>query len=155
MRNHAEKARGLFEQGYNCAQSVFAAFCDDMGLDFEAALKIASSFGGGMGRLREVCGAVTAMFMIAGIQLGYTDPGDDEGKAGHYELIQSLAFRFKEQNGSYICRELLGLDAGPDDPAPEARNEAYYQARPCADLVACAAGLIEETILKKEMEEQQ
>lgn len=154
MINHSKKARELFEQGYNCAQSVFAAFSDDIGMDFDTSLKISSSFGGGMGRLREVCGAVTAMFMIAGLKYGYADPQNDEVKAEHYKLIQSLAFRFKEMNGSFICCDLLGLAKGPDDPAPETRSEDYYHSRPCSELVACAAEMIENTILNKKMEEE-
>ena len=74
MSAHSDLARKLFKKGYNCSQSVFAAFCDETGLDMETALKIASSFGGGMGRLREVCGAVTGMFMVVGMKYGYTDP---------------------------------------------------------------------------------
>jgi C_GCAxxG_C_C family probable redox protein len=149
VSEHTKRAKELFEQGYNCAQSVFAAFSDEIGMYFETALKISSSFGGGMGRLREVCGAVTAMFMIAGIELGYADPKDDKAKAEHYKLIQSLAFRFKELHGSFICRDLLGLDRGADDPTPEKRSNGYYHSRPCSDFVECAAEMIEEFILKK------
>lgn len=154
MSEHSKRAKELFEQGYNCAQSVFAAFSDETGMDFETALKISSSFGGGMGRLREVCGAVTAMFMISGMKLGYTDPQDDEAKAEHYKLIQSLACRFKELNGSFICSDLLGLERGADDPTPEKRSDEYYRSRPCSDLVECAAEMIEEFILKNKMEEK-
>jgi len=107
-----------------------------------------------MGRLREVCGAVTAMFMVAGMKLGYIDPQDDEAKAEHYKLIQSLAFRFKELHGSFICCDLLGLVRGADDPTPEKRSNEYYHSRPCSDLVECAAGMIEEFILKNKMEEE-
>lgn len=154
MSEHSKRAKELFEQGYNCAQSVFAAFSDDNGMDFETALKISSSFGGGMGRLREVCGAVTAMFMIAGMKLGYTDPQDDEAKAEHYKLIQSLASRFKEMHGSFICYDLLGLERGADNPTPEKRSDEYYRSRPCSDLVEYAAEMIEEFILKNVMEEK-
>jgi len=154
LTGYSQKARELFEQGYSCAQSVFAAFAGEVGMDFETALKLSSSFGGGMGRLREVCGAVTAMFMIAGLKRGYTAPNDDEVKAEHYEFIQSLAFRFKEQNGSIICRDLLGLPDGADDPTPEKRSAAYYQARPCSGLVECAAGMIETYILNNLMEDK-
>ncbi len=146
MSNKSQQATELFKQGYNCAQSVFAAFSEDLGMDFETALKLSSSFGGGMGRLREVCGAVSAMFGIAGMKYGYTDPEDDEAKAAHYKLIQELATRFRAENHSIICRELLGLDAGPDDPVPALRTDEYYQKRPCAELVGCAARLMEELI---------
>ena len=107
---YSKKAGELFREGYNCAQSVFCAFADDLGLDFETALKLSSSFGGGMGRLREVCGAVSAMFMIAGLKYGYTTPNNDNIKAEHYTRIQKLAEEFKKRNKTIICRELLGLD---------------------------------------------
>jgi C_GCAxxG_C_C family probable redox protein len=145
LSNHSGLARELFEKGYNCSQSVFAAFCDETGLDLETALKLASSFGGGMGRLREVCGAVTALFMIAGIKYGYTSPQNDGLKAEHYRRIQMLAEKFRAANGSYICRELLGLD-GADHPIPERRTEKYYQTRPCSCLVEYAAELMDEFI---------
>lgn len=153
MSGKAEQAMELFKQGYNCAQSVFAAFCGDLGMDFEIALKLSSSFGGGMGRLREVCGAVSGMFAIAGMKYGYTDPKDSKAKAAHYKLIQELAARFRAENHSIICRELLGLDAGPDSPVPELRTDKYYERRPCAELVGCAARLMEELISKTETEE--
>lgn len=145
MSGKSEHAMELFQQGYNCAQSVFAAFCEDMGMDFETALKLSSSFGGGMGRLREVCGAVSGMFAIAGMKYGYTDPKDAEAKAAHYKLIQELATQFKAENGSIICRELLGLDSEPDSPTPEQRTDEYYKRRPCAELVGCAARIMDKT----------
>lgn len=147
--NHAAVARGFFERGYNCAQSVFGAFCDVTGLDFKTAVKLAAPFGGGMGRLREVCGAVSAMFMVAGLKYGYTDPKDADAKAEHYKLIQTLAEKFREENGSIICRELLGLPGGPDSPEPEARTEAYYKNRPCAEYVAFAARTLENLLAEK------
>jgi C_GCAxxG_C_C family probable redox protein len=148
MGNHSDIARELFEQGYNCAQSVFAAFCDETGMDMDAALRLSSSFGGGMGRLREVCGATTAMFMVAGMKYGYADPTDNAAKTEHYRLIQSLAFKFKDMNGSYICRDLLGLEDGADSPTPQERTKEYYQTRPCADLVARAADMLDELIFQ-------
>ena len=148
LGNNKENAAELFKKGYNCSQAVFAAFCDELGMDFEIALKLASSFGGGMGRLREVCGAVSAMFMVAGLKCGYTDPKDNTSKQSHYELIQMLARRFEEENGSIICRELLGLDIHHDIPVPEKRTEKYYKKRPCAELVKCAANIIDEVIMK-------
>lgn len=152
MINHSQHAMELFKQGYNCAQSVFAAFCEDLGIDFETALKLSSSFGGGMGRLREVCGAVSGMFAVAGMKYGYTDPKDYIAKAAHYKLIQDLALRFKAENRSIICRELLGLGAGSDGSDPELRTDEYYNKRPCAELVRCAAGIIEDLINKTEKE---
>lgn len=138
-------AKELFGKGYNCSQSVFVAFCDETGLDFDTALKISSSFGGGMGRLREVCGAVSGMAMVAGMKFGYTDPLDDKIKAKHYELVQSLAITFKEHHGSYICRELLGMD-GMDVPVPDARTPRYYSTRPCAELVEYAAEQLDQLL---------
>ena len=154
MSAHSDLARELFKQGYNCSQSVFAAFCDETGLDTETALKIASSFGGGMGRLREVCGAVTGMFMVAGMKYGYTDASDNKAKTEHYRLIQDLAKQFEKENGSIICRELLGISIKYDNPLSEARNENYYRKRPCAELVEQAARMLDEYILSKRMEEK-
>jgi C_GCAxxG_C_C family probable redox protein len=146
LENHSELTKELFIKGYNCSQSVFAAFCDETGMDLETALKLSSSFGGGMGRLREVCGAVTGIFMVVGMVYGYSDPEDSEAKAEHYELIQTLAAKFREENGSIICRELLELPEGPDSPVPEERTEAYYARRPCSELVEHAAEILEEYI---------
>lgn len=144
--SHSEAAMKYFKEGYNCSQSVFMAFCDSYGLDLETALKISSSFGGGMGRLREVCGAVTGMFMAAGMLYGYTDPKDSASKAKHYERIQYLAKEFEEKNHSIICRELLGLAEGKDNPVPESRTKEYYRKRPCAELVGIAAEIMDKYI---------
>ena len=152
MQTHAQTARELFEQGYGCAQSVFAAFCDVTHMDRNAALRLTSSFGGGMGRLREVCGAVTGMFMVAGLLYGYTDSEDDDLKAAHYALIQSLAHAFRDQHGSYICRELLGLPEGDSSPTPSKRTMEYYAARPCGELVYSAAELLDELIAQRRAE---
>lgn len=143
MNDHSACAETLFREGYNCAQSVFAAYQDELGIDFDTALKISSSFGGGMGRLREVCGAMTGLFMVAGIKYGYADPDDAGGKAAHYQLIQNLASRFRERYGSIICRDLLQLEEQVSDPTPEIRTEQYYQKRPCAEYVRFAAGLLD------------
>ena len=105
-----EKAKELFSQGYNCAQAVFSVFNDETGLDPNLALRLSAPFGGGMARMREVCGAVSGMFMAAGALYGYDQEADPENKAAHYRLIQELAQKFREQNGSIICRELLGLE---------------------------------------------
>lgn len=152
METRSEKARQLFENGYNCSQAVFGAFCDDIGIEFKSALRIASSFGGGMGRLREVCGAVSGMFMVAGIIYGYDEPKDNEAKKEHYRLIQELAQRFINVNGTIVCRELLGLGKGPDNPIPEARTESYYKRRPCSEYVKCAAEIMEQYISQKKAE---
>ena len=146
MSKKADMAEGLFLQGFNCSQAVFGAFAEDLELDKEFALKMASSFGGGMGKLREVCGAVSAMFMIAGIKYGYSDSNNPDLKEEHYKRIQELAEKFKEQNGSIICRELLELDFKQDTPVPSERTEQYYESRPCLQLVRNAAELIEKEI---------
>lgn len=143
MNKHSEKAMNLFREGYNCAQSVFCTFAEEMGMDFDTALKLSSSFGGGMGRMREVCGAVSAMFMIAGLKYGYTEPDNMDVKAEHYARIQELAKRFKDKNETIICRELLGVDAD-DNPIPSARTPEYYASRPCERLIGEAAEIISE-----------
>lgn len=143
----AKKAMELFQEGYNCAQAVLGAFAQDMNMDFQQAMMLSSSFGGGMGRMREVCGAVSAMFMVAGLEKGYSDPKASTEKAGHYDYIQQLAAKFKEENGSIICRDLLGLTKpGPDTPVPEPRTEAYYKKRPCQLLVGQCAVILEQEL---------
>lgn len=146
MKNNPENAAMLFREGYNCSQAVLIAYCEELGMDRDIALRLSSSFGGGMGRLREVCGAVSAMFMVAGLKYGHTDPKDRALKQKHYELIQELSQKFKDKNGSIVCRELLGLDRHHDSPVPEARTEDYYKKRPCVEIVKCAAEIIDEVI---------
>lgn len=145
-----EKAMALFKNGYNCSQSVLGAFAEDIGLDFNTAMRLASSFGGGMGRMREVCGTVSAMLMILGIKFGYDEPKAFDKKSEHYKLVQEAAAMFRDKHGSIICRELLGLDlkAGESDNyVPEHRTETYYKKRPCVNIVGDAAE-ITEYILK-------
>ncbi len=143
---YAQKAMNYFKEGYNCAQSVFLAFVDKYGMDESMALRLSSSFGGGMGRLREVCGAVSGMFMVAGLLYGYDSPTDDEAKKLHYARIQQLAHTFADETGSIVCRELLGLSHKEDVPTPEKRTETYYQKRPCAQMVGLAAAIMEQYI---------
>ena len=145
-KTSSERAMSYFKEGYNCSQSVFIAFCDEYDMDFDMALKISSSFGGGMGRLREVCGAVTGMFMVAGMIYGYSDPQDHTSKTEHYKRIQYLAKEFEEKNNSIICRELLGLGAGKDSPVPQRRTAEYYKKRPCIELVGMAADIMDKYI---------
>lgn len=141
----SELAQKLFKRGCNCSQAVLLAFADELNLDKETATKIASSFGGGMGRLREVCGAFSGLLMAAGLKFGPTDPADMAAKTAHYALVQKLAAEFKKKNGSIICRELLGLP-GPQPPKPEARTPQYYKKRPCAEMIGCAAELMEQLL---------
>ena len=145
---HADKAERLFKEGYNCSQAVVAAFTDVTKMDEKTALALSSSFGGGMGRLREVCGAVSGMFMVAGLMYGYTSPTDNEAKQAHYALIQSMAQKFKDKTGSIICRELLG---GPDNsPNPTVRTAEFYKKRPCSELVRICANIVDQVIAEKE-----
>ena len=142
-----EKAMQSFLNGYNCSQCMILAFedviQDHSDIDIEMALKIASPFGGGMGRLREVCGSVSGMFMVLGFIKGYNEPGDYEGKKELYEHIQELARRYEEANGSIICRDLLGLTVQKEDAAPEKRTDEYYKKRPCAAKIGSAAEILE------------
>ena len=133
MNKREELARQAFKEGYNCSQAMVAAFSDLMEMDKKTALRLASSFGGGMGRMREVCGAVTGMFMVVGILYGYDDAKDYEGKKDTYALVQELANQFKAETGSIICRELLGLDGKDNSPVPSKRTEEYYKKRTCED----------------------
>ena len=142
MNDYSQIAVENFEKGYNCAQSVFLSYAQDFGIEKEMALKLSSSFGGGMGRLREVCGAVSAMFAIAGLQKGYTSCDDDEVKAKHYELIQHLAEEFKKEHNTIICRELLELNEQISSPIPSKRTQDYYQDRPCSKFIETACKLI-------------
>lgn len=142
-----EKAKELFEQGYNCCQAVFGVFAKDLGIDFDLAVKISSPFGGGMGRMREVCGTVSGMLMVLGIKYGFNDPKNTEKKKKLYKEVQGLAENFKRDNGSIICRELLGLKTkGTDSPVPALRTNEYYKKRPCSHLCQYAADLAEKFI---------
>lgn len=135
-----EKTVALFKEGYNCSQSVVAAFADIYGFTEEQALKMAASFGGGIGRMRETCGAACGMFLLAGLEKGATIGSDREGKAANYALVQQLAKTFKEETGSLRCADLLGLSkTEPVVSTPEARTTQYYAKRPCAKMVETAA----------------
>lgn len=152
--NHAEKACQLFAEGRNCSQAVFTAFCDVTGLDEELALRLSSSFGGGMGRMREVCGTCSAMFMIAGILYGYTSENDIGEKADHYRRIQYLAQEFKNQHGTINCLELLKNLSVDKNPVPEQRTEQYYKVRPCIRFVRTAAEILDRYIAEHPYEKK-
>lgn len=141
MGKYGEKAKSLFEEGYNCAQAVFSAFCDELGMEFENALKLSSGFGGGMGRMREVCGAVSGMFMVLGAVEGYTSPTDNEAKMELYDKVQKLAKNFKAETGTIICAELLG-GTPSTAPTPTERTAEFYKKRPCGELVEMAADIV-------------
>ena len=147
MMNRPDKAEELFRKGYNCCQSVFASFADVLGMSVEEAAKIASPFGAGFGKLREVCGAVSGMTLAAGYLKGYEDPADYESKKELYALIQKMCAEFKESEGTIICRELLGLKEGEDPAEPSVRTEEYYRSRPCIGACRTAAGIAEKYLL--------
>lgn len=165
-----QRAQAFFEEGYNCCQSVFLAFGERYGFSKELAARMSASFGGGVGRLREVCGAVSAMALVCGLECGATEGADQQGKAANYEQMQVLAAQFQEQNGSLICRELLGLDRQTDGQSqnhgtesipsdmvggmgnhqPQARTATYYATRPCKELVGSAAEILERWLKMRE-----
>ena len=148
---HAEKAYEAFKSGCNCAQAVAVAFCDLTGLTEAQAARMASAFGGGMGRMREVCGAVSGMFLVLGILYGYDDPKADAAKKQLYTQVQALAEEFKKEAGSIICREILKNP--PSDPNPSPRTPEFYAMRPCERMVFNAARLMEEFIAAHPLEE--
>ena len=150
--DHSIRAAQLFESGYNCAQAVVMAYGDLTGLEESFAAKMASSFGGGMGRMREVCGAVSGMLLVLGDLYGYCEAQDTAGKKPLYKDIQDLAGAFRHRIGSIVCREILKNP--PSDPNPTPRTEAFYANRPCVRMVMTAAELLEEFIEKHPPEEK-
>lgn len=146
MGKRAEDAYGLFMEGYTCAQSLFAAFADIFGFDRETALKTAAGLGGGIGRMREVCGVVTSASMIIGLMYGATEGSDRQSKAYTYEKVREFADKFKAIEGTIMCRELLGLTQPENDHTPEERTPEYYAKRPCPRITREAAEILEEMI---------
>jgi C_GCAxxG_C_C family probable redox protein len=145
MESKIEKAVALFKEGYNCSQSVVAAYAEEYGLTREQALKISASFGGGIGRMRKTCGAACGLFMLAGLETGCTEGKSREGKEENYRTVQMLAEEFKRRNGSLTCAELLGLSKqAPTPPTPEERTAEYFKKRPCVKMVEEAARIWEE-----------
>lgn len=169
----AKEAKAYFKQGYNCCQAVVLAYSDIIGLDRHTALAMTSGFGGGMARLREVCGSVSGMNMVASFAMPATDPSNKAERTANYALIQEVANEFRKENGSIVCKELLGLvpmscpdkhgigkpcfdsEAGhateqgkTESPEPSDRTEEYYKKRPCADLVECAARIVGAKLLQ-------
>lgn len=148
MGKRAEKAREFFFQGYNCTQSVVGAFADLFDLDFKTAMRFADGLGGGMGRMRLTCGAVSAMALIAGLELSSGEPKDLDNRAVVYAKVREMAEEFRQKNGSIICRELLGNSAPKDDGArPEERTQQYYKKRPCPNCIYDCAEIIEKYLL--------
>lgn len=146
IQERSARAKEYFLSGYNCAQSVFLAYRDLTDFDEKTAAIISAPFGGGMGRLREVCGAVSGMTMVAGILYPNFDPADSLSKKANYAAVQELAEKFRQENGAIVCRELLGLTQQKDEPTPSERTESYYKRRPCAEYVAIAARIVGEKI---------
>lgn len=153
MKSRIQDAVNMFESGFNCAQSVFATYADLFGMDRQTALKLAGPMGAGVGRMREVCGTVSAMALLSGLKMGNTDPADGEAKTRSYEMVRRMSDAFREKRGSIICRELLEMPAGiqrEESARPTERTAQYYASRPCSHLVAEAAYIIEEMLLDTE-----
>ena len=154
IEERVEKAVELFKEGYNCSQSVVAAYADVYGFTQEQALKMSASFGAGIGRMRETCGAACGMFLLAGLETGCTDPKSAEGKGANYAVVQDLAAKFRDINGSIICAELLGLREKKDTgigstTLPQERNSEYFKMRPCVEMVRTSAQLFGEYLNTK------
>lgn len=145
--SRADRAEELFRQGYNCSQTVYATFADVLGISIEDAAKQASAFGAGFGKLREVCGAVSGMTMLAGVLKGYSNPTDRDGKISLYKLEQEMCAEFEKEMNSIICRELLGIEKGEDLAEPAVRTEEYYRSRPCVKACRVAAEIAERYLL--------
>ena len=139
----AEQAKELFLAGHNCAQAVLCTFCEEAGIDSDTARATSACFGGGLGGQREVCGAVSAMCMVLSLKYAPKDPKDHAAKTAFYARIQEVCKRFKQENGSIICRELLGLSTNTPVQAPQPRTQSYYHQRPCPDKVKSAAAILE------------
>ncbi len=151
-------AEALFKQGFNCAQAVTAACADIYGINQDLALRLSASFGGGIGRMRQTCGAACGMFLLAGLQTGSATPHDADGKQYNYTVVQQLAEAFRQENGSLICSDLLGLTTNVEcrmpnaerpiahSPVPEARTDTYYKKRPCVEMVRSAVRIYLEAL---------
>lgn len=147
--NKGELAKEYFLKGYNCAQAVALAFSDEIGLDKDMIARLTSGYGGGMGRMREVCGSVSGAVFVLSALNGYDNPKDNDKKKQFYADIQTIGNGFKNENGSIICRELLGLDKnGFDNPTPSDRNEQYYKKRPCSEIVKSCANILEQFLIE-------
>lgn len=157
IEERVEKAGRLFkEEGYNCCQAVVLAYCDVFGLDEKTTASLTSGFGGGMGRMREVCGTVSGMTFLSGMICPAADPSVKTSRTANYALVQEMAEEFRKINGSIVCRELLGLvpsgsgiASGKESPEPSDRTPEYYKKRPCEELVKIAARIVGERISNK------
>lgn len=144
--SRVELAEQNFKAGFNCAQAVFVTYADLFGMDRESALKMSSAMGAGVGRMREVCGVVSAMALLAGLKEGNADPGSQEGKSHIYAKVRRMAEKFREKNGTIVCRELLGMDGMDESATPSVRTPEFYEKRPCLSFVRQAAEIIEEEL---------
>ena len=145
-----EQSVALFKAGYNCSQSVVAAFAPLFGIDEKTALRMSASFGGGIGRMRMTCGAACGMFMLAGLDCGATEGADRQGKSHNYAVVQQLAETFRQVNGSLVCAELLGLKKPEITAEAEARTDAYYKKRPCPRMIRNAAVIFANYLNEKD-----
>ena len=148
LESRVSTAIGFFEQGYNCSQAVFMAYSDIYGIECDTAAKLGTSFGGGMGRLREVCGAVSGMFLVLGLHYPANDVKDKTAKTTNNDAVQRIAKEFKFEMGSYICADLLKTKHQPENPIPSERNSRYYALRPCTRCVAMAAEIVGKEIFQ-------
>lgn len=146
IKTRGDLAYENFLKGYNCTQAVTVAFAKELGLDEQTAARLSCGFGGGMGRMREVCGTFLGIVMVLSALYGYSDPKDTATKKDLYEKIRALAAKFREDNKSIICRELLGLEKAEESAAPEPRTPEYYKKRPCPELCRYAANILGEFI---------
>lgn len=152
LEERVQRAVDFFMQGYGCCQSVVAAFSDLYGLDEEMAKRVGAGFGGGVGRLRMMCGAVSGIVVLAGLDVGQTEGSDRQGKSYCYKVVQELLAKSREQNGSLICAEILGLkgyEKAKSSYVASARTAEYYKTRPCAAKVESAARIFAEYIQNK------
>ncbi len=152
--NHSSEAERLFKEGYNCSQAVFCAFCDLTGLETDAAARLSAPFGGGMGRLREVCGTMSGALLVLGILHGYDEPGNIDVKREHYRLVQEFARRFEERFGALRCRELLKNIPVTPGSDPEPRTPEFYERRPCLRIVGAAAEILDEMLAEISRKEE-
>lgn len=151
VEERVERAQQYFKAGYNCAQAVVMAFDDVMQMSPEELARLAAPFGGGMGRMREVCGTVSGMAFLAGAIKPSADPSNLEERKNNYALVQTFAQKFREENGDIVCRRLLGLEPAverTETAMPSERTQEYYRKRPCSEYVGCAARIVAEYLAK-------
>lgn len=148
MESRVEDAVALFKQGYNCSQAVFATYADLFGMEKDVALKLTSTMGAGIGRMREVCGTVSGMALLLGLKEGNSNPDDEAAKTHAYSIVREISDEFAKENGSIICKELLGILSREKSAEPSKRTDEYYQVRPCVKFVRSAAELIESRLFE-------